>query len=288
MTHYIVYHLAAPEVDCPDGIASAWVASKVYPEATVVGCTYDDRDKLVKDLCLSATEVSVVDFSFNSTQLQQLLSEGIEVEVIDHHKTAYEDLSNLSYPNSKFVYDVNQSGATLTWKHWFPGKVAPHFLEYVKDRDIWNFQYDETQFVHEAMGFIGRTFKNFDYYETLTKTEFLSFILPLGQLLLKPKLEAIDKAFERLEWGEVAGYKNIPYIILEPEEEHLTSDICTKIYKTYPDALFCGCLCQDGTKWSLRSNKHGNDTDVGAIAKANGGGGHKNASGYSTKTLIKV
>ena len=77
------------------------------------------------------------------------------------------------------------------------------------------------------------------------------------------------------------GYFNIPIVELAQDgsEDLLTSDICSYLYKSIPEAPFVACITSDGS-WSLRSDKNGNNTDVGAIAQAKGGGGHRNAAGF--------
>ena len=75
------------------------------------------------------------------------------------------------------------------------------------------------------------------------------------------------------------SYDSIPFVKVTPTEERLISDICRQLYRQYPHALFTACVTEDG-QWSLRSDKHGNNTDVGALAVALGGGGHRNASGF--------
>ena len=58
------------------------------------------------------------------------------------------------------------------------------------------------------------------------------------------------------------------------------------LYRQYPDALFSACFSTSNQTWSLRSDKHGNNTDVGAIASYFGGGGHHNSAGFSLNTLF--
>jgi hypothetical protein len=90
----IFYHQIKPDVykdgkrvraglDCPDGIAAAWVALRKYPTADLVGCTYQSDLPIVNDGDL----LIIVDFSFELEVLNQWRDRGCQIILIDHHKT---------------------------------------------------------------------------------------------------------------------------------------------------------------------------------------------------------
>lgn len=288
----IIYHQVKEGVDCPDGSAAAWVAHKACPDACIQGATYQSED--VPQFG-SGDRVVIVDFSFPRQTIEQWESDGAEIVLIDHHKTALEHLGDLSGFSDRVTlkFDMGECGATLTWKYFFPDKSMPAFLAYVRDRDLWNWDLLHSEEIHEAVSSLKYNYKKhfsesgahvFDLFDALAKldsVDLISLIAPLGASLLAPKREKIRQAFNRCEWGEVAGYGNIPFVRLAEDgsEDRLVSDICMKLYREFPHAYFVACLTSDGS-WSLRSDKRGNNTDVGAIAKAQGGGGHVNASGF--------
>ncbi len=206
--HCIIYHQAKPGVDCPDGICAAWVAHQAYPKAQILGCSYDEQHRLkqFESLEMNVLErLTLVDFSFSSEVMEILLEKKIKIEVIDHHITAWNDLSSLS-DRFVFDYDVNECGATLAWKHFFPTKPMPVFLEYIRDRDLWNFFWPETEMVHEAISALGRSFALLDHLSLMTRQELLWYLKPIGEPLIAPKVHAVKLAAARVEWGEVAGY----------------------------------------------------------------------------------
>ena len=279
--HCIIYHQVKPGLDCPDGICAAWVAHQAYPQARILGCSFEPQHRRTQLASLDfdvLNKLTLVDFSFPSQIIERLLNKGIELEIIDHHVTAWNELSSLR-PNLLFDYDLNECGATLAWKHFFESQPLPVFLEYVRDRDLWDFLLPETPVVHEALCALGRRFALLDRLSLMNREELLWFLKPIGEPLIRPKVEAIDAAAARVEWGKVAAYDHIPFVRVTSSEERLISEICMTLYRRYPDALFSACVTEDG-RWSLRSDKHGNNTDVGAIAQALGGGGHHNASGF--------
>ena len=148
----IIYHQIKSGTPCADGIAAAWVASKKYPDADVIGASFNSDLPDVNDY----DSLVIVDFSFPLTTLQTWESQGKKVFVIDHHKTAMADLSQFT----NALFNMDESGASLTWLHYFPDQPIPAFIQYVKDRDLWNFNLPQNEEIHEAMGFLGRTFKS--------------------------------------------------------------------------------------------------------------------------------
>lgn len=271
----IIYHKVKENVNCPDGFAAAWVTSKaLYPRTVaLLGCIHGEEPPNLNQY----KYIYIVDFSFSREVLAKWKKQGKIVTLIDHHITAFKELENFTLDVKEF--DMNECGATLAWKYFFPNIGTPWFLQYIKDRDLWNHQLEYTEEVSAAMFYLQCDFNRYDWLATLTKQELLDYLVPIGTEQLAPKRQIIADALESVQWGNVAGYNNIPYLeLVTQDEQRLTSDICAAMYKQFPEALFVACKCDN--KWSLRSDKHGNNTDVGAIAKSMGGGGHHCASGF--------
>ena len=276
----IVYHEVKPGIACPDGIAAAWVARINYPYGELIGASYGGE---VPDLS-GYQNIVIVDFSFSLEVLQGWMSAGCSVTVIDHHKTAMSDLSQFEGA----VFDMDESGATLTWKHFFPDEPVPAWLEYVKDRDLWNFDLPMSEEIHEAISFTGRSLRQIDFYCGLTSEELQAMFGPLGEKLLAPKRERIAQIAETAQPCVVAGC-NAMIVSVDENESRLVSDVCSAVYKAHPEADFVM-----GYSWksseelfalAFRSDKKGNDFDVSVIAKQFGSGGHRNAAGASARTL---
>ncbi len=283
MKTLIIYH-AYEGGPCPDGHWAAWVAKKKYPDADLCPAIYGE---FLSVNPYDYETLVIVDFSFNAAQLNQFIDKGLKVLLIDHHKTAMNDLGGLMnqvMSGLDIHFDMAESGATLAWKTLFPDKPMPTVLDYVKDRDIWKHTLQHTHEVHAAMSSLLKDFKIYDVLASLDQTQLQDVLVPLGERLLAHRRQLVEKIASRAEFKTIADHENIPTVVLKDDEVYLTSDICQFLYLQYPEALFSCCvsIASDGTKkYSLRSNKDGNNTDVGAIAKANGGGGHLNASGFT-------
>lgn len=279
---YIVYHTRG-KTPCPDGIASAWVCKKYNANAKLIGMKYGDNLPELPDNC----SVICVDFSFTSSQLLELHNQGIEVTIIDHHVSAFEELTknqlNLDDKSYKYYYDINECGATLTWKTLFPEKPMPPFLKYVRDRDLWLHQLEKTEEMHEAIGVLGRNFGIFDYLELLSESKLIETIAPIGDYNVSVKRDKITKICDpRFIITETIDNYEVIGVVLKPFQSRWTSDIATYLYQQYPDYPFVFIKTIDGerAKYSLRSS-HINGIDVRVIAEKYGGGGHPNAAGFS-------
>jgi uncharacterized protein len=278
----IVYHQVKPGIDCADGIAAAWVAKRMYSDADLIGASYGG----VLPILDGYDRVLIVDFSFSRSVIEEW-NNLYDLLVIDHHKTALEDLQGFS----NAVFNMNECGATLTWKTLFPDEEMPAFLSYVRDRDLWNFELPNTEEVHEAMSFMGRKLYQLDFLATLTRYELITVLFPIGDLLLDPKRRRVAKIAAMAQRKSIKGH---PVMAVEIAEQDgiLTSDVCSAMYKSHPEVGFV--LGYSWNKkdqvWGLafHSDKNGNDFDVSTIAAQFGGGGHRNAAWAKADNLDQV
>jgi hypothetical protein len=293
----IIYHEVKPGTACPDGLAAAFCAARAYPDATLVGCVYGDP----MPPCQDGENVIIVDFSFPREYLEALADRGCKVTVLDHHKTAWENLANLS-ARVEAKFELQECGATLTWKHFFPDEPVPEFLNYVRDRDLWNWELELSEEINEAIANsrhelteLARAFnlpshalvfKFFELLCLLDRNELLQSLAPKGIKLLEPKRKQVLQAASRFVMCKLPDPApvdfEIPVVFCAEDgsEDRLVSDICSKLYSDIkPDAQFVACVLS-GNKWSLRSNKKGSNYDVSKIAEHYNGGGHVNASGF--------
>lgn len=293
-SNLVIYHQVKPGIDCPDGIAAAWVLSQLFQDqADYKGWCYEFQE--LPDVS-NYSKIFIVDFSFPQKVLEDWADQGKSISVIDHHKTALQDLSGLSDRIRK-RFDLDECGATLTWRTFFgESDPIPAFLKYVKDRDLWNFQFSETEIVHEAISTMRYRLKDFgvaktkmlfvwyDYLATLNDTQLLDYLKPIGEPRVAPrrtKIEAIAARYTFIDFqGNPDWHIPVVYLAEDGSEDRFVSDVCMKLYKQFSNAPFSACYTSNGN-WSLRSDKFGNNTDVAAIAVTYGGGGHHNAAGFT-------
>lgn len=275
----IIYHGG-----CVDGFTSAFSAYKflstTFPERDVkyIPASFDKPPPAVE-----GKNVCICDFSYKKTILEEMLKKANKLIILDHHKTAQEEL--LGVPDENKIFRMDHSGAYLTWRYFHFDKPVPDLILYVEDTDIWTKKLPNT---NELATAIHTTTQTFEEYEKLLDNDYLRTRgLQDGSTILKqtnndvsraiknatPKLIYIDKQYQFVAYLNSSVFK---------------SDIGHRVFELYPDANFSGIYSIDdysnSTIFSLRSTD--NRTDVSRIAKIFGGGGHRNASGVRISSIV--
>ena len=277
--------------DCLDGFGAAWAIWKRWRSCEFRPGYYG------RDLPLDGTEgknVLFVDFSASHAALTALAGIAASVVVLDHHKTAKAELE--AFVTNDIIDDFQEilekrkragglpivaffeeqrSGAAMAWEFACRGEdyPLPMVLSYIQDRDLWTFYYgDDTRAVAAALQSYPMDFEIWDammFDGPRLMTE--------GQALLRLNRMNVEKMLKETRQHVIGDYTvpvaNIPYFY--------ASDAGNALLQLHPGAPFAATYFDraDGFRqWSLRSE----DTrlDVSAIAKAFGGGGHRNAAGF--------
>lgn len=261
-----IYH-----ANCADGFAAAWVVRHSFGPGNVefLAANYGDPPPDVTD-----REVYIVDFSYKRAVLEAMFKTCASLTVLDHHKSAQEDLVGLFpiEPRAKIIFDMHRSGAMITWDYFFPLMNPPILLEHIQDRDLWLFKLDGTRDVHASVVSYPYDFEIWDR------------LIVMPTRMLRTSGEAIDRK-HRKDVAELVGVAkrsmmvggvtvpvaNLPYT--------LASDAGNLMAQGFPFAATY-MDTPKGRVFSLRSNKE-TGIDVSLIAKIYGGGGHKNAAGFT-------
>ena len=119
--------------NCADGFGAAWVVRKALGEIDFFPGKYQEPPPDV-----TGKDVVMVDFSYKRPVLLEMAEKANSILILDHHKTAAEDLLDLP-ANVTAKFDMGHSGAMLTWEHFFPGEAPPPLLLHIEDRDLWRF-----------------------------------------------------------------------------------------------------------------------------------------------------
>lgn len=262
---YILYH-----ANCDDGFGAAYAAWKTLgDQATYMPVQYGDPLPEIP----VGSKVFIVDFSYPRDALEWL-ADRCRVVVLDHHKTSKEDLRDLPFA----TFDMERSGAGMTWDYFNRSLERPPLIKYIEDRDLWRFKYTETLTISSALRSYPMDFRVWD--GLAYKTDALHLEGIAIQRYIQQLLENLAKEVRMETWPEgVALVVNAPGQLASEladylmEMEGYQGDQAAFV-ATYRDMA-------DRRLWSLRSK---GDFDVSAIAKNYGGGGHKNAAGFMEKT----
>ena len=254
----VIYH-----AQCADGFGAAYAAWKYLgSKATYIACNHGDDPPDVKD-----KDVIILDFSFPRSTLEEMNENANTLLVLDHHVSARDRLDDLSYTH----FDMDQSGAMLTWRYFFPNTVPPDFIAYIQDRDLWQWKLQHSR--EFSAGLETVPFR-FAFYKELEKKEMLESLIQKGRCIL----EAENVQVERICANAMAK-KFLGYDVLVVNSCNYESQVGSQLA---PHCDFAVIWCYDhrqgDIRISLRSSADG--ANVSVIATQFGGGGHAQAAGF--------
>lgn len=267
MKPLVIYH-----GNCIDGFTAAWAIWKKHPDWEFFAGKYGDAPPDV-----TGRDVYMVDFSYKLPVILKMIDSAKTITIIDHHKTAQADLAGLEEQTNGQVivmFDMEKSGAHLTWEYFHPSKVVPQIVKYVEDRDLWRFTFPETEAINAYI-----FSKEYDFHVWDDMARCLDdggdLIADMGRAIAAKHHKDIKELSVNSYRAKICGYDvpviNVPYT--------LASDMCHLLGKNEP---FAASYYFDGKRnkivVSLRSEENG--VDVSEIAKSFGGGGHKHAAGF--------
>ena len=269
---------------CPDGLAAAWVALKKFPGSKTIPCAYPSYDTPFDHIPYMVNkQVVVVDFSVHPLVIDAWKKNGCDVTIIDHHQTAIEFLSSIR-SQLKGILDCRKCGAVLTWEYYFPDKPIPAFLYLVQDSDcgkLWELPQEEywdsdASYFHKYSSMMGRSYSFYDQIENLSNEELVKIAREhVGDFLVK-KRKSCERKMPSFVRGKLDNY-TVGYVYLNSGS--ISSDLAKMYLDLNPDVDLAFINVKDN-KVSLRSSV-GKNINVAAIASDFGGGGHKNAAGFT-------
>lgn len=283
MNKFVLFHN-----NCMDGLMAAAIHlyhTVVHQDSntyTYIGCNYTDDIINVEN-----SEIIFLDFCYKRNEMLQLLSKKNKILLIDHHISQLNDIKDLiedGVIDSTVSFGNMNSGAGLTWKHFFPNDDIPVCVQYVEDRDLWNFKLTSTKAYTMYLSTIPKTKESyfFELKDSIEDEDHLLMKCKHGEFLLKQHEFVVDNIIAtNLRIIDFGPYKNIP-VINTPYE--YASDVASRILeKPEYEKGFAVCFnyYKDVLGFSLRSRKDLGLVDVSLIAKeiSSKGGGHFSASG---------
>lgn len=273
--------------NCADGFGAAWVVRKALgPDIEFYAARYGDAPPDV-----TGKNVVIVDFSYPYDVLVELGDKAASVVVLDHHKTAQVELAGLfeagetfeqfntvckreckicNAPHIGALFDMNRSGAGMTWDFFFPGQPRPALIDHIEDRDLWRFKLDGTREVTANLFSYAQDFEVWDMLATTSIEDQQADGAAIERKHKKDVIELVSSTQRRMRiGGHDVPVANLPFNY-SSDAGHLMAD----------GEPFAACYWDTATgrTFSLRSTDAGED--VSAIAQQYGGGGHRNAAGF--------
>ena len=299
---------------CTDGLVAASIMKyslqmnhNVEPE--VIFVSYGKEQEAISKANIdSKTTVYCVDFAFNKELTLELCKLAEKVTVLDHHKTAHENLHDLkTHYNFYFIYDVEKSGASIVRDYckqhldlysrinFKQKEILNKVVNMVEDRDLWLFKLPMTKEFAEYI-FAYMQPNDIDKMSIiLFKYSFdnLKEICQMGEIIMNYKDNIIEKKLK----SYVPVYfhvDNTKLLIINETQPDLVSQLGNELCKKYnvPVCLYNISGSNGSTELSVslsfRSMDHLEPVDV--IARLFSGGGHRNAAAGSTKleNFVKI
>lgn len=256
--------------NCADGFGAAWVVAQHYGEQNVElhAATYGDPPPNVR-----GRKVVMVDFSYKRGVMEALIADCESLIVLDHHKTARDDLYGLTGEHVTVVFDMNRSGAMLAWDYFNPGRSPLPLIQHIQDRDLWQFKLPGTREIQANL---------FSYPYELGKWTNLMHastdtLISDGRAIERKhhkdikELLAAQGPISMEIGGVLVPVANLPYIYSSDAGHYLCEGLNT-FAACYWDKHGCRVF-------SLRSDLP-RGMDVSKIAEQYGGGGHAAAAGF--------
>lgn len=273
----VIYHH-----NCADGFGAAWcfhhhhkrqVTGRPYPE--FFGGKYGSPPPDVTD-----RDVYLVDFSYKLPVVEDMLAKANSVTLIDHHKTAIDELQQLAFNHTpsatkklRWYCDINRSGATLAWDYLFPGEPRPLLLGHIEDRDLWRFKLTGTREIEAAVFSLPYSFDVWDKLMAGDAHDLVALTAQGAAIERKHRkdvAELVEVCRRRMVIGAHEVWAaSLPYT--------MASDAAGQMAVGQPFAA-CYWDTADHRHFSLRSDSNG--LDVADIAATYGGGGHEHAAGF--------
>lgn len=299
MKRYLcIYH-----ANCADGFTAAWVVRRALGIANVefypgvYGETPPD---------VAGRDVILVDFSYKRDVLVEMARRANTIVILDHHKTARDDLDGLpppvgygangiqdvtagydadamltwarvcNGPALHALFDMARSGAGLAWDFFFPGAPRPNLVAYVEDRDLWKFELKGSREVSQYIFSNPYQFPAWDFIaDAMRNEDGIRHAIALGAAIETKHFKDIHELLAKARRRMVIAGVDVPVANLPPT---MTSDAGHIMALGEP---FAACYMDTalGRVFSLRSADNG--FDVSAIAARYGGGGHARAAGFT-------
>jgi oligoribonuclease NrnB/cAMP/cGMP phosphodiesterase (DHH superfamily) len=273
--------------NCADGFAAAWVVNRFFKgEVDFHPAIYGQEPPDV-----AGRVVIMVDFSYKRPVLEAMAPPADSIIILDHHKTAHEDLIAFDVSDREdgpvtwlkahdilnwdknviALFDMERSGATMTWDFFYPDTPRPRLLNHIEDRDLWLFKLEGTREIQANVVSYPHDFEVWDRLMSMDCADLIAEGRAIERKHFKDigELVAVTKR-TMIIGGFAVPVANLPYTLASDAGNKLAQH--ERFAATYYDV-------PGARVFSLRSAGD-EGLDVSVIAKMYGGGGHKNAAGF--------
>lgn len=277
---------------CSDGATAEAIIRNYYEDDldTIEFIRGDYADKEIDALIdrVRGKHVLMADFSYKSKDLQGLMSSSESIVILDHHVTAEKELENFKMKELDSVdnidsiledqkciafFDMEECGASMTWKFFYPDQPIPYFVERIKDIDLGRRKMDRANDFLWFSRSIELTGEAYLEYLFAKEKDFVP-LFDMGSAVASYVNVATKRTVESAIEGEYEGF-TFKFVV---SDYAFVSEVSNGFVAEDFDLGITGYFTKQGFGLSIRSKK---GVDCSILAKALGGGGHKQASGVN-------
>lgn len=267
-----IYHAG-----CPDGLGAAWAVRAGWGDD--IQFTPRGHDDALDARHFEGDRVLFVDIAPPPVAYAPLAEHAAQLIVLDHHISARNNFNaiagladELAADGHEIHFDLDHSGAMLAWRWLFEDETPPPVIAYVEDQDLWRWSLPHTREVNAAICAAPRTFEAWDALAARSVDDLANEGAPIVrsnrievERALQSahpvsvdglRIEAVNSRFQRAEIGH------------ELAERGTFGNPCGAVYRITGQRVDISIYSIGGF-------------DVSVVAGRYGGGGHRNAAGFS-------
>jgi len=223
--------------------------------------------------------VAFVDIAPPAKAFCELAEVAAMIIVLDHHVSArdrfYADAnltSALAGREHHVHFDINRSGAVLAWTHFHPDEPVPDLLLYVEDQDLWSWKLPRSEEVNAALTSYPRELEAWENLVARPTQE----LAAEGTHIVRANRIEVERSLQTAH-PIALGTKRAEAV----NARHLRAPLGHELAKRATYGERWGVVYRvSGDRVDISIYSIG-DLDVSKIAQRYGGGGHRNASGFS-------
>lgn len=284
MKTLVIYHKG-----CSDGFLAAAIAKHYYTRNG-----NSDVEYVAVNVARLAQEIDTLppadavlsfDLSYTREAYDKLAAKYTAFSIHDHHIATLQNIPSVK--GLRFSNDM--SGAMLAWTFYYGEKTPPAIVKYVEDRDLWR---NKMPRCHELIAWLypemSRDFEsgNFDRWQWyLDNDSWVDNAINIGTDRLAQKQAIVDNAVRQAA-VVVLNEKRAAVCNSREYVSEIGEQLCKMLPCDYAIVWSYNHVNGD-LRASLRSTETG--ADVNEVARTYGGGGHRNAAGFtSTASFLDV
>lgn len=284
---YVLYHGS-----CYDGFGSAYAAWKKFGDsAKYIPVSYGKS--IIENYDFQKNdEVYILDFSIPNDEFDDIADKVGKLVLLDHHKTALERfIDPLPVPddgiyefkneNVYVLFDMDKSGALLSWEYFNPERYVPYFIHCISDRDLWTFKLSGSKPLHALLTAKKMDFELWDAIMAEMEVDEQELVAT-GESLLEMQNQIVADICKKVYMTDIVGHV-VPIVNTSSH----WSEVGNKLLELYPNASFAACYTDMPDSTRMLSFRSRPDFDVSSIALKFGGGGHKQASGAKISIILQ-